>query len=367
MYIWQHKAWPHFRWDHETISNELALFRLEQGRLIGRMEGLGFELRREAYLRALTEETRKSSAIEGENLDEAQVRSSIARSLRIKMAGLVPSSHYIDGVVEMMLDATGNCIAPLTKKRLFGWHAALFPAGRSGMHRIAVAQFRDDRKGPMQVVSGGMGRERVHYEAPPADRLRQEFASFLYWLEKTSREDLVLKSGIAHLWFLTLHPFDDGNGRIARAIADMLLARSENNIQRFYSVSSQIESERKGYYRILEKSQKGSLDISEWLDWYLGCLRRAIARSQLLTTDIIEKADFWSALSKKSVNKRQQAILKRLIEGFEGKLSTSKYAKLAKCSQDTAYRDILDLVEQGLLRKAEGGGRSTSYVLAKNR
>jgi len=329
------------------------------------MEALGFALRTEASLVTLTEDVVKSSEIEGERLDRDQVRSSIARRLGIDIGALTPAERDVEGVVEMMLDATQRYAEPLTAERLFGWHAALFPTGRSGMQRIIVGAWRDDRTGPMQVVSGPVGRERVHYEAPSADRLAREMGTFVDWFNHEVSLDPVLKAGVAHLWFVTIHPFDDGNGRIARAIADMALARSERSVQRFYSMSAQIRAEREGYYDVLEATQKGELDITRWLEWFLRCLGRAIDGAETTLATVMAKARFWEASARQSFNERQRLVLNRLLDGFEGKLSSSKWAALAKCSQDTALRDIDDLVRRGVLARGAGGGRSTSYSLAE--
>ena len=329
------------------------------------MEALGFALRTEASLVTLTEDVVKSSEIEGERLDRDQVRSSIARRLGIDIGALTPAERDVEGVVEMMLDATQRYVEPLTAQLLFGWHAALFPTGRSGMHRIIVGAWRDDRTGPMQVVSGPVGRERVHYEAPSADRLAREMGTFVDWFNHEVSLDPVLKAGVAHLWFVTIHPFDDGNGRIARAIVDMALARSERSVQRFYSMSAQIRAEREGYYDILEATQKGELDITRWLEWFLRCLGRAIDGAETTLATVMAKARFWEARAGQSFNERQRLLLNRLLDGFEGKLSSSKWAALAKCSQDTALRDIDDLVRRGVLARDAGGGRSTSYSLAE--
>jgi Fic family protein len=363
-YIHERAGWPGFRWDHARISPLLVDVRHRQGRLIGRMEGLGFQLRAEAVLQSLTEEVVKSSEIEGEKLDRDQVRSSIARRLGIDIGGLLPKDRDVEGVVEMMLDATQRYDQALTGRRLFDWHAALFPTGRSGMAKINVGAWRDDKSGPMQVVSGPIGKERVHYEAPTAERVRPEMKKFIEWFERDNSTDLVLKAGVAHLWFVTIHPFDDGNGRIARAIADMVLARSERSPQRFYSMSAQIRQERKAYYDILEATQKGDLDITHWLEWFLGCLGRAFDRAETILAAVLNKARFWERFAGVAFNGRQRGIVNRLLNGFEGKLTSSKWAKLAKCSQDTALRDIEDLVRKGVLRKDAAGGRSTSYYLA---
>lgn len=362
-YIHELPDWPDFRWDHEKLAGLLASVRHRQGRLLGRMEALGFSLKAEATLQTLTLDVLKSSEIEGEILDHDQVRSSIARRLGMDIGALAPADRHVDGVVDMMLDATQNYAASLTEERLFGWHAALFPTGYSGMHKISAGQWRDDSKGPMQVVSGAYGRERVHFEAPVAKRLKKETALFLKWFNGKDDRDPVLRSGIAHLWFVTLHPFEDGNGRIARAIADMALARSEQSPQRFYSMSAQIRQERKTYYDMLEETQKSDLDITAWLEWFLTCLGRAIDGAEETLGNVLHKAHFWERLKDASLNERQRIMLNKLLEGFEGKLTSSKWAKIAKCSQDTALRDILDLVERGILTKDEGGGRSTSYSL----
>ena len=363
MYLWEQPDWPEFNWDEKSLTTLLAKVSRAQGRLLGRMEALGFELRGEAHLRTLTEDVVKSSEIEGEKLDPDQVRSSIARRLGMDVGGLIPADRNVEGVVEMMLDATGNYAKALTEDRLFAWHASLFPTGRSGMSFIRVGCWRDDSDGPMQVVSGPIGREKVHYKAPPAERIPAEIKKFLHWFAKPGDMDPLMIAGLAHLWFVTIHPFDDGNGRIARAIADMVLARSEKTGQRFYSMSAQIRRERKSYYDTLEYTQKGDLDITHWQDWFLNCLDRAIAGAQETLSAVLDKAQFWERFAKEPLNERQINILNRMLDGFEGKLTTSKWAKLAKCSQDTAYRDILDLVERGALQKDPGGGRSTSYSL----
>lgn len=364
-YIHDLEDWPKFRWSHERLSGRLAAVRHHQGRLIGRMEGLGFALRAEATLQTLTQDVLKSSEIEGEVLDKDQVRSSIARRLGMDIGALAPADRHVEGVVEMMLDATQHFEKPLTAKRLFGWHAALFPTGHSGLHRIKVGTWRDDKSGPMQVVSGPIGRERVHYQAPAAEKLQREMRTFLAWFEGKSPADPVLKAGLAHLWFVTIHPFDDGNGRIARAIADMALARSEHSSQRFYSMSAQIRRERKTYYEELEKTQKGDLDVTPWLDWFLDCLDRAFSESESELVAVLKKARFWETHLNRPLNERQRKVINRLLDGFEGKLTSSKWAALTKCSQDTALRDIDDLVKRGILAREAAGGRSTSYSLVE--
>lgn len=363
-YIHDKKNWPKLTWSPERLAGQLAGVRHRQGRLIGRLEGLGFSLRNEAVLQTLTEDVLKSSEIEGEHLDKTQVRSSIARRLGLDIGGLSPIDRQIEGIVEMMLDATEHYADPLTKERLLAWHSALFPTGRSGMTKIVVGGWRDDKSDPMQVVSGTIGREKVHYQAPEANRVPREMRAFLKWFNGSQSSDPVLTAGLAHLWLVTIHPFEDGNGRIARAIADMALARSDNSRQRFYSMSAQIRLERNAYYNVLKKTQKGDLDITPWLEWFLGCLDRAIDGAEHTLASIFHKAHFWEAYTHKPFNERQRAIINRLFEGFEGKLTSSKWAILAKCSQDTALRDIDDLVKRGVLVKGPGGGRSTSYALA---
>lgn len=363
VYIHERDDWPRFTWDHEALAEPLAGVRHRQGRLLGRMEGLGFDLRAEAVLRTLTEDVLKSSEIEGELLDKKQVRSSIARRLGMDIGALTPVDRHVEGVVEMMLDATQRYLEPLTEERLYAWHAALFPTGRSGMTKIVVGAWRNEASGPMQVVSGPFGRERVHYEAPAAERLRADMAAFIAWFNSDVPLDPVMKAMVAHLWFVTIHPFDDGNGRIARAIADMALARSEGSPQRFYSMSAQIRLERRDYYVILERTQKGGLDITGWLLWCLACLDRAIDGAEGVLAHVLRKARFWEAVTGQPLNERQRQMLDRLLNGFEGKLTSSKWATLTKTSADTALRDINDLVSRGVLAKEEAGGRSTSYML----
>ncbi|MEA2871629.1 MAG: hypothetical protein QOH67_1605 [Hyphomicrobiales bacterium] len=355
--------WPNFHWDRQLIANQLSAVRHRQGRLVGRMEALGFPVRNEAQLETLTQDVLKTSEIEGEILNADQVRSSIARRLGIDIGGLTPADRHVEGIVEMMLDATQKFTEPLTAERVFAWHAAMFPTGRSGMRRITIGAWRDDKTGPMQVVSGPVGRERVHYEAPAASRLDHEMKLFLDWFNENSGIDPVLKAAIAHLWFVTIHPFDDGNGRIARAIADMSLARSENSPQRFYSMSAQIRQERNAYYDVLEKTQD-DLDITAWLQWFLACLDRAFDGADAILANIFRKARFWEKHAGAPLNERQRDMLSRLLDGFEGKLTSSKWAKIEKCSQDTALRDIDDLVDRKILVKDPAGGRSTSYSLA---
>jgi Fic family protein len=365
MYIHELQDWPRFSWNRERLAEPLASVRHRQGRLIGHMEALGFNLQQEAVLETLTADVLKSSEIEGEKLDAEQVRSSLARRLGMDIGALRPADRNVEGVVEMMLDATRHYDQPLSSERLFAWHASLFPTGRSGMTKIRAGAWRKDSTGPMQVVSGPIGKEHVHFVAPKADRLDAETRRFLEWFETDSGSDPVLKAGMAHLWFVTIHPFDDGNGRIARAIADLALARSENSPQRFYSMSAQIRQERNAYYDILEETQRGTMDITGWMDWFLGCLGRAIDGAQTTLSAVLAKARFWERIHGVPLNDRQRLVLNRLLDGFEGKLTTSKYAKLAKCSQDTALRDILPLVKRGILVLNPEGGRSTSYALAQ--
>ena len=363
-YVYQLNEWPRFIWDDEKLSPLLASARHRQGRLIGRMEALGFRFREEAVLRTLTEDVLQTSGIEGEVLDQAQVRSSLARRLGLDIGALTPSERNVEGIVEMLLDATQHYDNPLHEERLFAWHAALFPTGRSGMTKIMVGAWREDSSGPMQVISGPIGREKVHYQAPEAGRLAKEMKAFLDWLNSGTSLDPVLKAGVAHLWFVTIHPFDDGNGRIARAIADLMLARSEGSPQRFYSMSAQIRRERATYYDMLERTQQGGLDITPWLTWFLACLDRAFDGAELTLTSVLGKARFWERHAQSTLNERQRLVLNRLLDGLEGKLTSSKWAKLAKCSQDTAHRDIDALVRLGVLVKERAGGRSTSYSIA---
>jgi Fic family protein len=364
MWIHEHKNWPSFTWDAEALVHKLADIRHRQGRLLGRMEGLGFELRQEASLSTITNDVVKSSAIEGEDLNSEEVRSSIARRLGIDIAGLIPTSRDVEGIVDVMLDATQQYSRPLTKERLFDWHAALFPTGRSGMHKIVVGGWRTIDAGPMQVVSGPIGKEKVHFEAPSAERLETEMKKFLVWLAQEDNTDPVIKAGIAHFWVVTIHPFEDGNGRIARAIGDMALARADGASERFYSLSSQIEVERKHYYDQLETQQRATPDITGWLSWFLDCLGRAISNAELTLGNVLFKAHLWDMVNQRPVNGRQRQIINRMLEDdFKGFINTSKYAKLAKCSNDTALRDIQELKERGIFIQNPGGGRSTSYRL----
>ena len=364
IYIHELADWPHFRWNNEALAKPLAEVRHRQGLLIGHMGALGFDLRQEAVLQTLTTDVLKSSEIEGETLDAEQVRSSIARRLGMDIGALKPADRNVEGVVEMMLDATRHYDQPLTSDRLFAWHAALFPTGRSGMRKIRVGAWRDDSNGPMQVVSGPIGKERVHFEVPAAPRVDQSMNAFLDWFNTKTDIDPVMKASLAHLWFVSIHPFDDGNGRIARAIADMALARSENSPQRFYSMSAQIRQERNAYYEILERTQKADMDVTRWMEWFLACLSRAIDGAQIVLSTVLAKAKFWERIHGIAINERQRLVLNKLLDGFEGKLTTTKYAKLTKSSQDTALRDLTYMVEKGVLVRSSEGGRSTSYSLA---
>lgn len=362
-YIWQASDWPTWRFDLAALAGPLAEVSRAQGLLMGRLADVGMALRDQASLAALTEDVVKTSEIEGEQLNVESVRSSIARRLGVDIGALAPVDRYVEGVVEMVLDATANCHAPVSRERLFGWHAALFPTGYSGLSKIEVGGWRDDASGPMQVVSGSIGRQRVHFEAPPADRLKLEARRFLDWVNGALNEPPLIKAGLGHLWFVTLHPFDDGNGRIARAIGDLLLARADGSPQRFYSLSAQIQRERKAYYDILERTQKRSMDVTEWLAWFLDTLHRAVDQAQHTLDAVLTKARFWQRWATMPLNERQVKLLNKLFDDFEGKLTSSKWAAIAKCSPDTALRDINDLLGRGVLRRTDAGGRSTSYEL----
>lgn len=365
-YIYQQPDWPQFHWNREELDQLLAKVRHHQGKLLGRMESLGFTLQTEASLKTLTLDVLKSSEIEGEILDPEQVRSSIARKLGMDIAGLVPADRNVEGIVEMMLDATQNHTDLLTSERLFNWHAALFPTGRSGMQKIVVGRWRNNTKDdPMQVVSGAMGKEKVHYQAPDAEALKKEMKRFCDWFNKENNIDPVLKAAIAHVWFITIHPFDDGNGRIARAITDKQLARADGTAQRFYSMSAQIRKERSDYYEVLEKTQKGSVDITAWIKWFLTCLNKSLTNTDESLGLVLNKAKFWEKHRASRFNERQKLLINKLLNGFDGKLNTSKWAKITKVSQDTALRDVQDLVERNILVKESVGGRSTNYVLGE--
>jgi Fic family protein len=362
-YIWQAEDWPGWRYDLAALAGPMVEVSRAQGLLMGRLTDVGMALRDQASLSALTEDVVKTSEIEGERLDAQSVRSSIARRLGVEVGALAPVDRRVEGVVEMVLDATANCAAPVTRERLFGWHAALFPTGYSGLTRIKVGRWRDDASGPMQVVSGPIGRQRVHFEAPPADRLEAGMGRFLAWVDAETGEPPLIKAGLAHLWFVTLHPFDDGNGRIARAIGDLLLARADGSPQRFYSLSAQIQRERDAYYDILERTQKGTLEVTAWLAWFIDALHRAVDQAQHTLNAVLAKARFWQRLAGTPMNERQVKLLNRLLDGFEGKLTTSRWAAIARCSPDTALRDINELLARGALRRSAAGGRSTSYEL----
>ena len=363
MYIWEQRDWPRFTWDDGRLLEPLAAARLKQGRLLGGMASLGFDLKLEAQLEALTEDVIKSSEIEGEILDRDSVRSSLARRLGLATAAIAPADRRTEGIVEMMLDATENYRSSLTSERLFGWQAALFPTGYAGMYRIKTGAWRDDVEGPMQVVSGPVGRQRVHYQAPPAQQLDAEMQAYLEWFNRRSDPEGLLRAGLAHLWFVTIHPFEDGNGRVARAIADQALAQSEDSGQRFYSMSSQIRKERSDYYDALESAQKGTLDVTRWLVWFLECFSRAIDGAESACADVLRKADFWQRYAREPFTRRQKAVLNRFLDGFEGKLTARKWAAIGKCSIPTAQRDINELVGREILRRNPGGSKNTSYDL----
>lgn len=363
LYMWQAPDWPQWRYDLAVLARPLAEVSRAQGLLLGRLADVGAATRDQANLLALTDDVVKTSEIEGDHLNVASVRSSIARRLGVDIGALAPVDRHVEGVVEMVLDASSNCVQPVTDERLFGWHAALFPTGYSGMARIKLAAWRDDATGLMQVISGPMGRQKLHFEAPPADRLPSEMARFLDWLNADSDVLPLLRAGLGHLWFITLHPFDDGNGRIARAVGDLLLARADHSPQRFYSLSAQIQRDRKAYYEILERTQKGDMDVTDWLVWFLESLQRALDQTHQTLDAVLTKARFWQRWAATPLNERQVKVLNRLLDGFDGKLTSSKWAAISKCSADTALRDINGLLVRGVLRKTAGGGRSTGYEL----
>jgi Fic family protein len=363
-YIWQSSDWPNWSYDLGALAPQISEVSLKQGMLLGRVIDLGLDLRAEASLSTLTEDVVKTSEIEGEHLDPHSVRSSIARRLGIHIGGLAPTDRHVEGVVEMVLDATSNYQEPLSQERLFAWHAALFPTGDSVLTPITIGNWRNDLSGPMQVVSGAIGKERVHFEAPSAGVLNAEISRFIQWANEKNTIPPIIKAGIAHLWFVTIHPFDDGNGRIARAIGDLFLSRADNTPQRFYSLSAQIQQERKAYYKILEETQKGSLDITKWLRWFLGTLYRAISEAEHNLETIHYKSRFWQHWASHALNDRQIKLLHRLLDGFDGKLTSNKWSLIGKCSMDTALRDINELIALGILEKMPSGGRSTSYQLA---
>ncbi|GAB3629624.1 cell filamentation protein Fic [Pandoraea terrae] len=363
LYIWESPDWPNWRYDLASLAGPLAAVSLAQGMLLGRLADVGMALRDKASLVAITDDVIKTSEIEGEHLNAQSVRSSVARRLGVDIGALAPVDRHVEGVVDMVLDATVNADSAVTRDRLFVWHNALFPDGYSGMARIRVAQWRDDAKGATQVVSGPLTRQRVHFEAPPAARLDDEMTRFVAWLNEDTGDLPLVKAGLAHLWFVTVHPFDDGNGRIARAIGDLLLARADGTRQRFYSLSAQIQRERKAYYDILERTQKGTLDVTAWLTWFLAALANAVTDAQATLDAVLMKTRFWQRWSTVPMNERQIKVMNRLLDGFDGKLTSKKWAAIAKCSPDTALRDIVDLIGRGVLRKSDGGGRSSAYEL----
>ena len=362
MYIHQKKTWPHFIRDSDLHLLKISTIRHKQGQILGSLRTVGFDLKLETQLEILAQDIITSNAIEGNVIDPTEVRSSIAKRLGIQKAGLISTTHYMDGLVDMMIDATQNFHLPLSKDRLCGWHCCLFPTGRSGMYRITVGDWRTDQDGPMQVISGGMGREKIHFEAPQAHLLEEEMTRFIKWFNEADEEPII-KSAIAHLWFVTLHPFDDGNGRIARTLSDVLLSRSDQSPFRFYSMSAQIEKEKHEYYRQLEIAQRGTLEINAWIKWYLNCLDHALDSSKEILDSLFVRTLFWEVHREVVLNARQKKMIMILLDGFVGKLKSSKWAKMTKCSQDTALRDIKDLMEKGILKPEEGGGRSQSYQL----
>lgn len=375
-YIYEYKNWTNFKWDERAINTLYGEVRNLQGKIVGQMNMLGFASKEEANLTTLTLDVVKSSEIEGEKLDYQQVRSSIARRLGINVAGLVAANRNVEGVVEMMLDATQQYKKPLSEKRLFSWHAALFPNGYSGMHKIEVGKYRT---GEMQIVSGAMGKEKIHYEAISASKVKQEMDEFLDWfngqtkitqaknktknLSNHHEMDWVLKAALAHFWFIIIHPFDDGNGRMARAISDLMLARADGSAERYYSMSSQILAERKEYYQILQKVQHSNGDITEWLIWFLNCLKNTLLTTENTLKKILRKSEFWKIHENTPLNERQRLVLNKLFDGFDGKLQSAKWAKITKCSTDTSLRDIKDLIDKGILKQEQQGGRSTNYEL----
>lgn len=362
-YIWQSDVWPKWRYDLSAIADQLTAVSHAQGLLMGRLADVGLAVRDQASIATLTDEVVKTSEIEGEVLNADSVRSSVARHLGLDIGAVAPVDRHVDGVVDMVLDATLNSDKPLSAERLFGWHAALFPTGYSGLNKIITGQWRDDADGPMQVVSGPVGRRKVHFEAPPAHALPKETADFITWANAATGEPALVKAGLAHLWFVTVHPFDDGNGRMARAVGDLFLARADSSPQRFYSLSAQIQRERKDYYDILERTQKGTMDVTQWLAWFLGTLNRAVESAHSTLEKVLVKALFWQRLAGVALNERQVKLLNRMLDGFEGKLTSSKWAAIAKCSPDTALRDITQLLALGVLQKSNGAGRSAGYLL----
>jgi len=365
-YIYQQPDWPDFRWEQDALQYLLGKVRNIQGKLVGKMDSLGFGLKNEAVLQTLTREVIKTTEIEGETLDLEQVRSSIARRLGMNIPGMIASNRHVDGMVDMMMDVSRNFASPITAERLLNWQSALFPGGRSGLYTIVTGRWRDDSTGPMQVVSGPMGKEKIHFEAQPSSLINGEMDRFINWFNKDDQTiDPVIKAGLAHLWFVTIHPFEDGNGRIARALSEMMLARADGISQRFYSMSAQIRIERNAYYQVLEKTQLGKLDVTVWLQWFLNCLMNAIEASEKVLSIVLDRHKFWNAHATNVLNHRQILMINKIFDGFEGNLTSSKWAKIVKCSPDTALRDIQDLIKKGIFTKQEGGGRSTCYKLIK--
>jgi Fic family protein len=362
-FIWQAETWPAMRYDLSALASLLAGVSQAQGALLGRLADVGLEQRERASLQAITDDVIKTSAIEGEELEPASVRSSVARRLGVDIGALAPTDRHVDGVVDMVLDATTRCHEPLSAQRLWGWHAALFPTGFGGLHRIRVGQWRNDAGGPMQVVSGSLGRERVHFQAPPAEGLDAETANFLAWANADTGEPMLIKAGLAHLWFVTLHPFDDGNGRIARAVGDLFLARADGGSQRYYSLSAQIQRERKGYYQILEQTQRGNLDVTAWLAWFLNALQRALDAAHEGLNAVLDKTRFWQRWATTPFNERQVLMLNRVLDGLDEQFSTGRWARRTACSSDTALRDLQQLEQLGVVQRLPGGGRSTAYGL----
>lgn len=368
-YIHQLPDWPRFRWDHAKLMPLLATARHQQGMLLGAMKTLGFSFSARANLENLAAEVVKSSAIEGTIFDPDAVRSSIARKLGMPCEKDMPTSRAVEGAVDVLLDATRNFEVPLTAERLLSWQAALFPTGRSGLQKILVGAWRTPEMDPMRVISGPISREhirrkQIHFEAPPAERLSHEVAEFLRWFEATDEIDLVVRAGIAHFWFVTIHPFEDGNGRVSRAIADLALARAEGSALRFYSMSTQIEQEKRDYYDALEKAQKGSLDITGWLEWFLGCFERAVASALREVERVLRKSARWEKISQRvEPNERQRKVLNALLDAGEEEFSTSRYAKIAGVSLDTALRDIKELLRAEVVFVGSARGRSTNYRL----
>lgn len=358
MYIHQTADWPHFIWDKEKIEAELIKVNKAAGFLEGRLSAIGFDVRQLAAVEALTHDIVASYEIENMVLDSGQVRSSVARRMGVRITGETEPSHYVEGVVEMMLDAVDNYRSPLTDERLFGWHNCLFPTGRSGMEVINVGRYRTDA---MNVESGAMGREKIHYHAPEPEMVPVEMERFLAWFNSDDTPEDYVKSAVAHFWFVSIHPFDDGNGRIGRAIADMALSQADNSTMRYFSISRQINKEKREYNNMLEHCQKGSCDITAWIHWYLGCMLRAISGAEDMLSSILDKAIFWQNHSQTTMNDRQKNALNIWLDGYEGKLTVKNWAKKANTSVDTAARDVKDLVDKGLLVPKSGKHRNVPY------